>query len=64
MNIRKMKPPRALTTSEGLILIRQKIRGEYQDSIIVITPAQGEVLVRDLRNARIKINKMNREKKH
>ena len=60
MGVRKIKSPRVLITSEGLILIRQENRGE-QDSVIVITPARGGALILDLRNACIEFK--NRKKK-
>lgn len=50
MSSRRMDSARVLLTSEGLILIRQEIRGE-EDAIIALSPKGGEVLARDLRKA-------------
>lgn len=50
MSSRRMDSAKVLLTSEGLILIRQEIRGEL-DAVIALSPKGGEILAQDIRKA-------------
>ena len=47
---RRMEPVKVLITSEGLLLIRQKVCGE-QDSVVTLTPTIALTLSKDLKKA-------------
>lgn len=51
-----------LPTSEGMILIRQKVLGE-QDSIILLSLSASEAMIQDLRKVSVVIKKRENEKK-